>query len=142
MGGASGVGGEAGGGCCHLTLLLTTSLTFLLSSPVLIFSGCVFIFFYHVTCFGIVSGWFTFLPYAFFSCALINFTASLLLPLHQAVSPCRLVQVLALGALVASFLLNGVAGYGCVELQSIVLQQAFLAVPISQVRPVQRCVVR
>ena len=65
-----------------------------------------------------------------------------LLPLHQAVSPCRLVQLLALGALVASFLLNGVAGYGCVELQSIVLQQAFLAVPISQVRPVQRCVVR
>jgi len=107
------------------------SLFLLLSSPVLIFGGFIFIYFYHIQNFDIVSSWFYVLPYLFFSCGAFNFIASILIPVFQAleVSFFRKVFTVFMSVfLIAACALNGVSAYGSSELHSMILQNNILSV--------------
>eukprot|EP00092_Neocalanus_flemingeri_P021988 GFUD01023846.1.p1 GENE.GFUD01023846.1~~GFUD01023846.1.p1 ORF type:complete len:360 (+),score=86.19 GFUD01023846.1:63-1142(+) len=110
---------------------ILSSLLMLLSTPILIFGGFILIYFYHVQSFSVVSEWFYVLPYAFFSCGVINLFNSVIISIFQAIAPgvgkTFLLIILSI-FLIVSCILNGISAYGCSELQSIILQQSFLSV--------------
>jgi hypothetical protein len=115
---------------------ILSSLLLLLSTPIHIFGGFILVYFYHVQSFGVVSDWFYFLPYAFFSCGVINLITSISISIFQII-PTGLCKTLFLMVLciflIVSCILNGISTYGCSELHSIILQQNFLSVNIGDI---------
>ena len=83
----------------HVTMALS-SITMLLSAPMLIFGGLIMDYFYHVNSFSVVSQWFSYMPTSLYMCSIINICSSILvfLPFICISGISRIFGMLTLGA--------------------------------------------
>ena len=132
---------------CSVSAILLSSVLLTLSSPLLLFVCLLLLFFYRVQSLVLVSSWFLLLPDLFFLSAALNLLSGVssgLLGLLECGdrtrtgtrtgSRTRKAFLLASCCLlVASFATAITSAYGCTELQSVILQQSFLAINIGWV---------
>ena len=117
-----------------LSSILLSSVLMILSSPLLLFVSLTLLYVYRVRSLVLVSDWFHLLPTLFFLSAALNMLSGVTGPLVaglQCAGRSRKAALLFLSSLLLPAALTAaISAYGCTELQSIILQQKFLATNI------------
>ena len=121
---------------CSVSSILLSSVLMILSSPLLLFASLILLYVYRLQSFLLVSEWFHLLPDLFFLSAALNLLSGVTGPLTailQCAGRARKASLLLFSSLLLTSCVSAaISAYGCTELQSIILQQKFLATNIGR----------